>query len=566
MTIGPQLISAKVHGGILEKADRLFRNDDAGVWIELLQNARRAGATKVTVSIEESGSESRSCSVTIQDNGTGIEDFQNLLSLGASGWNEETQAKEDPAGMGFFSLCRSEVKVQSGNQSVTISPAAFLGKDAAEVQQTSEHVDGTRIRFTRESTKAALLAALENVAEFCPVAIFIDNRQLPQHDFLDGALYRQTIDGVEVGFATNFTHRYNTFRDPNWNFYGARITHSVAPIQGFLPTGTISPVALHMRFTVLETSRVKLQLPDRRAIIEDEFLTTFLSKARTAAYRFLQKQERHALPFRNWKEAKELGVSLPEAACLLYTWHALPLDDGIEPLFGYPEHGLLPNCDDVILVTANVPDEHTMEGALHSGASLPGKLYKEEGEFVGYAWYDRLPRIVDSAVFVDGIPYEECTKPGENRPQRIEVEITLAEAGKPSRELRIPALIHVDQPDGCSFVAVKQSPWDNDDLAGPFSVTDFLVCATFCASDDWGESDSWQTQKDAYDEDIERRLNAYFRGPKATLMAILRTAIEWEADRLAEQLGVAEIRFTRSTAHAWDAALIHSQAPVSPQM
>ena len=110
---------------------------------------------------------------------------------------------------------------------------------------------------------------------------------------------------------------------------------------------------------------------------------------------------------------------------------------------------------------------------------------------------------------------------------------------------------------------MRQSPWDNDDLAGPFSVTDFLVCATFCASDDWGESDSWQTQKDAYDEDIERRVNAYFRGPKASLMAILRTAIEWEADRLAEQLGVVEIRFTRSTAHVWNAELIRSQAPVS---
>jgi hypothetical protein len=49
-------------------------------------------------------------------------------------------------------------------------------------------------------------------------------------------------------------------------------------------------------------------------------------------------------------------------------------------------------------------------------------------------------------------------------------------------------------------------------------------------------------------------------------MAILRTAIEWEADRLAEQLGVVEIRFTRSRAHAWNAELIHCQAPVLPQV
>jgi hypothetical protein len=51
VSIGAQLISAKVHEGILEKADRLFKNDDAGVWIELLQNAVgwmqfRCGETK----------------------------------------------------------------------------------------------------------------------------------------------------------------------------------------------------------------------------------------------------------------------------------------------------------------------------------------------------------------------------------------------------------------------------------------------------------------------------------------------------------------------------------------
>ena len=34
MSLGTQLITARVHEGILEKADRPFRNDDAGVWIE----------------------------------------------------------------------------------------------------------------------------------------------------------------------------------------------------------------------------------------------------------------------------------------------------------------------------------------------------------------------------------------------------------------------------------------------------------------------------------------------------------------------------------------------------
>ena len=56
MNIGPHYL-CQSSGRNLEKADRLFRNDDAGVWIELLQNARRASATRVNISFEESGAE-----------------------------------------------------------------------------------------------------------------------------------------------------------------------------------------------------------------------------------------------------------------------------------------------------------------------------------------------------------------------------------------------------------------------------------------------------------------------------------------------------------------------------
>ena len=554
-------ITAKVHEGILAKADRLFRNDDASVWVELLQNARRAGASQVNVSIDEGEAGPGEIIVTIHDNGTGISDFQTLLSLGGSGWDGETQINEDPAGMGFFALCRSEVQVQSGNQSVTLSPAVFLGKQAAEVLEIAESVHGTQIRFTRNSSKPALISELHRASEFCPLAVFLDGERLPQYDFLEGALYREVIDGIEVGFAPSFTNGWTVYHDKNWNFYGARIEHPTPGIDGFFPLGQISPVLLHARFNVLETSRVKLQLPDRRAIIEDEFLKAFLRKVRAAGYRFFQNQERHALPFKSWREAKELGILLRESAALLYTWHAQPLDDGIEPLFGYPERVVLNNCAGIMLVTRDLPNEHTIEGALNSGASFPNQLYKEEPQFAGYTWYDPLPKITDSAVILDGTLYDEWRNNSQERPQRIELELTIQYQGGGFRDIRLPALIHVDPSDGCDFVAVKASPWDNDDMAGPFPVSDFLIAATFFASDDWGEADSWQTQYDAYEEEVERQVNAYFRGPRATLVAILRKAIEWQVDSLAEQLGITELRFLRKSKHEWDVQLIAPESP-----
>lgn len=261
-----ETISGKVNVAMLEKADRLFRNDDDGVWIELLQNAWRANATAVDISVEESSPASGSCLVTVHDDGQGIESFQSLLTLGSSGWDSETQRAEDPAGMGFFSLCRAEVEVHSGTRLVKIPPSVFLGKGEARVERVP-FVRGTRIRFARTSTKVALVGALERVTEFYPLAIRLDGRELPRHDFLEGALYREQIDGIEVGFATAFEWKWNYYGDGNWNFYGSRIREPFRQFTGIVDSeNNRSPLTVYARFNVLETARVKLQLPDRRAI------------------------------------------------------------------------------------------------------------------------------------------------------------------------------------------------------------------------------------------------------------------------------------------------------------
>ena len=84
-------ICAKVNPRLLTKADRLFTGAAEGRIIEILQNARRAGATEVKITNKDN-------LVTVHDNGSGIDDFQKLLDLGGSGWDEKMEAGEDPAG------------------------------------------------------------------------------------------------------------------------------------------------------------------------------------------------------------------------------------------------------------------------------------------------------------------------------------------------------------------------------------------------------------------------------------------------------------------------------------
>jgi hypothetical protein len=569
MKSASETVRGKVNVALLDKADRLFRNDDAGIWTEILQNARRAGATSVDLTIKPVQPTENSCVVTVQDDGRGIEDFQSLLTLGTSDWSTETQSAEDPAGMGFFSLCRSQVEVYSGDRFVKVTPAVFLGKAEAYVETGGDFIQGTRLRFTRQSSRDALIAALKQVTEFCPIEVWLEGQSLPRHDFLAGALYRELIDGVEVGFGVAFEHGHSYYHDANWNFYGTRIHHPFESFIGLLDDNKRSVSTIYARFNVLETGRVKLQLPDRRGIIEDEFLKEFERKARAAAYRFFQTQPQHVLPFRNWKEAKTLGVDLPEAASLLTSWHAESRDESIEPLLGYPEAGIVTDLTHVILADRDLLNAHTLDAARHCGANFPGTLYRTEPEYAGYAWYDRLPRIADTAVFVDGVSFEEYELPrsGTERPARIEIEIAIEQLKGEGQRLRLPVLIHVDtsEVNEINFVAVKQSPWDNENLAGPFPIVDFLIWATFSACDDFGECDSWATQAENYEEDVKRIVNEYFRGPRATLLGILRNAVQLDASSLAERLGVTEIRFKRTASgrHDWNVELTNADGPVT---
>jgi hypothetical protein len=92
-----ETIQATVNPRLLQKASRLFTGTIEGRIIEVLQNARRAGATEVQITNTDG-------LITVRDNGRGIEEFKKLLDLGSSGWDDAIEFSEDPAGVGLFSL------------------------------------------------------------------------------------------------------------------------------------------------------------------------------------------------------------------------------------------------------------------------------------------------------------------------------------------------------------------------------------------------------------------------------------------------------------------------------
>lgn len=61
---------------------------------ELLQNARRAGATCINITYQNDV-------LTFRDDGCGISSVDTLLTPGASGWSDDVMKKDDPFGLGF---------------------------------------------------------------------------------------------------------------------------------------------------------------------------------------------------------------------------------------------------------------------------------------------------------------------------------------------------------------------------------------------------------------------------------------------------------------------------------
>jgi len=99
--------------------------DRHSVVTELLQNARRAGASCVSVTHD-----AKAKRLVVRDDGCGIADFQTLLTLGESGWSEAVQRTEQPFGLGFLQslYAAGSCCVESRGQRVRFDTrAAFAG-------------------------------------------------------------------------------------------------------------------------------------------------------------------------------------------------------------------------------------------------------------------------------------------------------------------------------------------------------------------------------------------------------------------------------------------------------
>jgi len=296
-----QVIKACVSERLLQKASRLFTGTLDGRVIEILQNARRAGATEVRISNKEE-------IVTVQDSGSGIDDFQKLLDLGGSGWDEQLEAGEDPAGVGLFSLAPRKVTIISGSKQTIIDEDGWTGKPV-EVTETTETVNGTVLKFRDE--KPWNMELVEKHAVFAGIKVIVDGKYCHQMPFCssESAHYENPGCRIEV---TDEISKYHRDWTSTWyhgrvlvNFHG-----QVVQIDGW-PGKNRSGLTILVDIT--DQTDIRLMLPARTRLVENQAFEQLKAAIELEYYKYFQKQKTHCLYYEEYLRAKQLGIELPEA-------------------------------------------------------------------------------------------------------------------------------------------------------------------------------------------------------------------------------------------------------------
>jgi len=316
-----ETIQATVNVRLLSKANRLFTGRLEGRIIEILQNSRRADATEVVIT-------NRDGSVTVHDNGRGIDDFSKLLDLGGSGWEDGLEASEDPAGVGVFCLAPRRVTVRSQGKMVTIEGDGWTGLPVT-ILDDPESVQGTVLRFKDEPWESS---AVDLNAVFCGMQVTVDGQACPKLPFLSD----QAVAHPELGCRIEV--RESQELDP-WHHSCERrrsyCDNVLVSFHGQMVAFDCHPVGeqgLHYLIDMTgEPTGIRLMLPARTCLVENEAFEALKQALELEAFRYLQCRGHHRLPYKEYLRARELGIDLPEAEPT-YTVGLLGHSDSPDPV------------------------------------------------------------------------------------------------------------------------------------------------------------------------------------------------------------------------------------------
>lgn len=516
-------IRATVSHETIGKVTRLFNGSLSDIMNELLQNARRAGASGIDISAIPLDNGLR---ITIEDDGCGIDDPARIVALGASSWNEAISSGEDPAGMGVFSLSGKHAIIESrpdGGDAwrMDIPHDAWTGDRDIHVEASTRD-KGTSIAFDVDGmTDGTLEHAVTEAAAYYPLEVRLHGTPKPRKDFLAGAIHVGEWEGSRIGiFRGSHYHRI-----PTVNFHGLTISTALFDVP------QIGRDKIHARIDIGHTPALQLVLPARKEFVQNDGLDALRGACEQACYEAIAKQEDHSLSFERYQRAKALGVKLGEAAAQLHTWEPDIADDD-----SVRQHGAKRAITgaEILMEEHEAHFDQAVARAL-GGNELITRLVAPEAGFAGYSWYDALRTMKNLCFIVETNAETHLVDEYEAKPPiadvteakaiNLEFEIETPSHDESERE-RIATDLAFTFPDGCCSdgledvsIAYVRSP----DLR-PETLVDILERACFSAWND-SDADSWDTQHDRFLRDARELAYRILEGENAAIASQFRDAV-----------------------------------------
>ncbi|WP_157078245.1 ATP-binding protein [Sphingobium abikonense] len=519
----PTTIRSLVSQEAITKVTRLFNGTVKDVLHELLQNARRAGASRVDIDLVEQGDRTM---LSIRDDGRGIADPSVLLSLGRSDWTTQTRQNEDPAGMGVFSLAGRSVEIRSapcGIQSwrVVVPAEAWEDQRALPIE-ACDILRGTQILIEAPETwVTALNGAGADCARFYPLPVFLDGEPLARADFLADAVYCEYWEGCVIGVFQGAQAPIG--RQGRLNFHGLTVDCHLPHIGDVDRAGGWT-----VKVDIRDTPNLRLVLPARKEVIAGPALDALLDACRRAIYRVVLGQDHHRLSYASWSEARALGIMLPEPLPCLEAW----TPETAEPYARL--RGSAVRDQAMIIVPDQEPDVAQSAAPILNDHQLIGAtaVCAERG-FEGYSWYDALPRLASlrfgfkrggAQTWIDDAELASPRETGSVTALRLEMTIAVAAGSEPAISTREAPLRMMVRSVDCYGIDDATILVDDQASIDPDELAELLEASLFSPDEDRG-ADSWETQRSDFQMEARHMANAILLGDEEALRAQLAEAI-----------------------------------------
>ena len=494
----PDTILASIHQDAINRVSEFFNATTRDILNELLQNARRSGATRVDITTQPD-------SVTITDDGHGITDPRALLAFGQTTWESEAATNEHPAGMGLYALARRErVRIRSKAPGappwqVDLTPDHFVGNLPAPITLLDPGAvpQGTSITFSCDTTPNI---QFQDAARHYPLPVWLNGAPLEQEDFLQRAFYTEEWQGTRIGVTPRMRYQANQL-----NFHGILVMEANLPhVRAIESTWTAN-------VDVRDCPQLQLTLPARRQVIETPFMNQLRRQCRAVIYRaMLQNDTPVDVPKNAQDDAASLGVLLPDASPALARWSPSTANYNHSP--DTDSRQPLPTDAIVLDLTQEPPDQQALARAAETNG-LMDRLFAADIRLKGYPWYDHATKAGDPRITIltqehgeqDLQKIRETQKePDDARPQAITLYLRTTTAGDQpsSRVISLPT----------DAVFWEAEPYNSDEvrplLAQDATITvselsELMMDALFSYSEDH-EDDSLVTQQE-YARDVFTR-------------------------------------------------------------